>query len=185
MYSKIVIFSVFTLLALTAVCQNADSTIHERYLNENVEELSLFVGYDFNPNVTGDKKSLHFFELGIKRNFDVVHFEAFCKSIYFSNEFLISNKDFFIGPKMGAYVSVMAMTLGSELIYYTNFSGESIRFSPYFGFGCNAFRLTLQFPINLYKDNFNYINPVTFHLSVQFVNLWKKTLEQSINDTDK
>lgn len=181
MYSKIVIFSVFTLLALTSVCQNADSTYYKKTLSNNVEELSLFAGYNFNLNATGDKKSLHFFELGIKRNFDIIWFEPFCKSIYFSNEFLISNKDFIIGPKMGAYVSVMAITLGSECIYYTNFSGKSIRFSPYFGFGCNAFRFTLQFPINLYKENFNYINPITFHLSFQFVNLWAKTLRQTEN----
>ena len=159
----------FLIWTSTAQAQNHDTN---SFAERNIEELGLFAGYNFNAG--SERRNLHILELGIKRTFQISPIEPFCKSIYFSNEILFTDNKLMIGPKIGAYISAMLITLGIESIYYTDFMGQSVRLSLYIGLGGNRARLTVNFPINLYKKDFDYINPVTLHFSFQYLILWSK-----------
>ena len=166
------LFVTFILLVFS-ILRSYSQEYHDTnfFADRNIEELGLFAGYNF--NVGADHQN-HIFELGIKRTYQIDPFEPYCKSVYFSNEFLWVDGEFMIGPKIGAYMSAMAITLGLESIYYTDFEGQSIHLSPYLGIGSKRARLTLNFPVNLYKNDFDYINPVTIHFSFQYAVLWSK-----------
>lgn len=155
-----------------SICIKAQSPDSIFFADRNIEELGLFAGYNFNAG--SDRQNLHILELGIKRTYQISPIEPFCKSIYFSNEFIFTDDKLMIGPKVGAYMSTMMITFGLESIYYTDFIGQSVKLSPYIGLGSNRARLTVNFPINLYKNDFDYINPVTLHFSFQYLILWSK-----------
>ena len=166
---KIIISIAFLTCSLISQAQSPDSNF---FADRNIEELGLYAGYNFNAG--SDRQNLHILELGIKRTYQISPIEPFCKSIYFSNEFIFTDDKLMIGPKIGAYMSAMAITLGLESIYYTDFMGQTVKLAPYFGLGSNRAKLTLNFPINLYKKDFDYINPVTLHFSFQYLILWSK-----------
>ncbi len=166
---RILLSIAFLTISQISQAQSADSIF---FADRNIEELGLFAGYNFNAG--SERQNLHILELGIKRTYQISPIEPYCKSIYFSNEFIFTDDKLMIGPKIGAYMSAMAITLGLESIYYTDFIGQSIKLSPYLGIGGNRARLTLNFPINLYKRDFDYINPVTLHFSFQYLILWSK-----------
>ncbi|MDH5380821.1 MAG: hypothetical protein OEW75_08215 [Cyclobacteriaceae bacterium] len=156
------------------ICTNlllAQSENDNTIIEANAEEIRLLAGYNFNFGFDGDQ--LHIIELGvakIKLSPPLFHPEG--SVIYFSNEFIYIDNKLSIGPKLGAYVYVLAFTLGIETIYYTNFSGQSIRLSPNLGLGGGYGKLTLNFPINLYRYNFDYISPISLNLSINFLKLW-------------
>ena len=151
----------------------SQSEIDTILTEQNAEEIRILAGYNLNFGFNGSQ--LHIMELGVaKIKLYPPGFHPVGNVIYFSNEFIYSNDKLIIGPKLGAYVYLFIFVMGIETIYYTDFSGQSIRLSPYLGIGSAYGKLSLNFPVNLYKYNFDYINPITLNLSVSFVTIWKR-----------
>ena len=86
MNTKIFLSIAFLTLSFISQAQNPDSSF---FADRNIEELGLFAGYNF--NVGSDRQNLHILELGVKRTYQISPIEPYCKSIYFSNEFIFTD----------------------------------------------------------------------------------------------
>jgi hypothetical protein len=139
------------------------------------KETALFSGYILNTGNKGNKSS-HILEIGIWKTKYVNHVEPVSASYYLSNEFLLHDSKFAIGPKVGCFVGFWTLCLGIEVVYYTDFEDGAIRLTPFFGLGGHNIKLTINPLISLYNKDFKYINPVSLSLTIQILSLKKQRL---------
>ena len=161
------------LLSLSWPLSKAQDTLNINF--GHVKETALYGGYSFNTGDTANKKS-HIIELGIWKSNYVNHVEPVNFNYYIGNEFLIHDSKLAIGPKIGSYIGFWMLVLGTDLVYYTNFSENALRLVPYFGFGGHSLKLTFNFYANLSNKDFIYTNPVSVNVSFQLHSLRKQFL---------
>jgi hypothetical protein len=63
-------------------------------------------------------------------------------------------KEWLIGPKIGGFLAYGPLILGSELVLYTDFEEESLRWVPFFGFGSNRLQITVNPHVVLSNKDF-------------------------------
>ncbi len=165
---KLNLIPILLLITTLSFSQKRDSvetrldSISKYYFGKRVSVISPMIGYDVNFKVNEKYDSLrlskftsHWIELGIiKTKFYPINRHGGASfSYYFSNSFKISTSDFIIGPKIGCVTSVWAFMIGSEIVYYTNFSESSWRYRPIFGLGAEKFQIIITPHIVLSNQN--------------------------------
>ena len=124
------------------------------------KDIALITGYQLQKS--------HFVEIGIGIMKDEVGTHHPSTLIYgISNEFKLSS-DFIWGLKVGFWMGggAAGMNLGANLINYTNFTENSIRFRPEIGVGFNHFRIVYGYNLALTNKNFEGINRHNFGLNI-------------------
>lgn len=114
-------------------------------------DLSLITGYQ-----TGSSNS-NFIEIGLGLKREIWNHHPAHIVLRFSNELLFVD-NFVWGAKVGANFGTGMMDLGINLINYTNFEENSIRFRPEFGLGFGRFRLYYGYNLPLTNRNFLDVN---------------------------
>jgi hypothetical protein len=135
-----------------------DDSIHHQYYIK--KDLTLITGYQIQKN--------HFAEIGIGIMKDGVVGHHPSTLIYgISNELKISN-DFVWGLKAGLWLGggVAGMNLGLNLINYTDFNENSLRFRPEIGMGFGVFRIVYGYNLAITNKNFVGINKHNFGLNI-------------------
>jgi hypothetical protein len=136
--------------------------------------VSPVIGYDINLKVRDDslsKYSSHWIEIGIiKNSFFPINIHGGTNiGYYFSNSFKVSINDFVIAPKIGIVTSVWAFMIGSEIVYYTNFSESSWRYRPIFGLGAEKFQIIITPHIVLSNEGMKGLGKSSgFDLSIRW-----------------
>lgn len=165
---KKIIFALLTLvLSFPLFSQSLDSIRWVRH------ESTLFGGYNYNIG-GGDAK--HIFELGVKRS-DIATLltESVSASTYYGCDFIFEKHGTTYGPKIGEYAAMGSMAMGGELTVYTDGDGASVVLTPYLGFGTDRGRLSVNFPITLYRHNIDYVNTISLHISVPLYTFQRKS----------
>lgn len=139
------------------------------------KEIALFTGYSFNFGDSLNKKS-HVIEFGIWKSNYITHVEPFSLSYYYSTELIFHDKKLANGIKFGGFMGFWMLCLGSEIAYYTDFKENSIQITPYFGWGTNFGKITLNPHLTIYNKSFDYLNPMSLSITFQIKSLWKKQL---------
>ena len=153
----IITISFFIASAFQVNSQNREGD--RPYLPENyVKKSGLFGGYSFN---FGEKPgSYNVVELGIART-KIGGVEPTGYSYYAGSDFLFNSSKFSFGPKIGASVTFWMITLGGELIYYTDFHDKTLHLAPYLAFGSGMTKLHFRYHIPLYNKQYAFINDVS------------------------
>ncbi len=76
----------------------------------------------------------------------------FSSAYFISTEInLLTGKNFIIGPKIGGWVSggAGAITLGTNLIYYTDFKNSNLYFRPEIGIGVVRFKIVYGYNVRI------------------------------------
>ncbi|MBR9861466.1 hypothetical protein GYB22_12130 [bacterium] len=124
------------------------------------KSLVLITGYQMHQN--------HYAELGIGIMHDgVVGYHPSTTIYGISNEIRIS-KDPIWGLKAGIWLGggVGAMNIGLNLINYTNFKQNSLRFRPEIGLGFSFVRLVYGYNIAITQKEFQGVNSHNFTLNI-------------------
>lgn len=143
-----------------------DSIYRQYYMKK---DLVMITGYQMQRNHFGE------IGIGIMKNGIIGHHPS--TLIYgLSNELKLSN-DFLWGLKAGLWMGggVSGMNLGFNLINYTDFQENSLRFRPEIGIGFGVFRIVYGFNFVLINKGFNGINKHNFGLNIM---LKLKTLKE-------
>ena len=93
--------------------------------------------------------------------------------INFATDFVFHSQSFSIGPKIGGSIYFFAVTLGSEIVFYTDFRNNTLHWVPYWGIGFNAFRLFMAAHIPIYNRQFP-INSASAGVTFPIFNLSRK-----------
>lgn len=142
-------------LFLFSLSSNASSLIQQQdvkiFRDQELLDLSLITGYQ-----TGSNNS-NFIEIGLGIKKEIWNHHPAHGVLRFSNELLFVDK-FVWGAKIGANFGAGMMDLGINLINYTNFEENSIRFRPEFGLGFGRFRLYYGYNLPITNRNFLDVN---------------------------
>lgn len=146
----------FTLFLLFTVSfASAGSLIQQQkktvLQNQDLLDLSLITGYQ-----TGSSNS-NFVEIGLGIKREIWNHHPTHGVLRFSNELLFVN-NFVWGAKVGANFGTGMMDIGINLVNYTNFEENSIRFRPEFGLGFGKFRLYYGYNVSITNKDFEDIN---------------------------
>lgn len=160
---KIFLFLTFILFVSFFSVGQSDSTyvrdtIYDQYYMKT--DLSLLTGYQLH--------SEHFAEIGIGVMRDGVVGHHPSTMIYgVTNEFIMSN-DFVWGLKAGLWLGggVGGMNIGLNLINYTDFESNTIRFRPEIGMGFSSFRIVYGYNLAITNKDFDGINTHNFTLNI-------------------
>ncbi len=131
-----------------------------------IKDQSMVVGYHYNFDEPNSRR-FHLVEIGYQKS-SASDMHGVSANWYVTTEFLLNLNSFLIGPKMGGFISFGGFVLGSEIIYYSDFRNESLRFVPYFGIGGKPFRLTINPHIRIGNSDFEPINRGSISLRVGF-----------------
>ena len=129
--------------------------------NQELLDLSLITGYQ-----TGSSNS-NFIEIGLGIKKETWNHHPAHGVVRFSNELLFADK-FVWGVKVGANFGTGMMDLGVNLINYTNFEENSIRFRPEFGLGFGRFRLYYGYNLPITNKNFLDVNDHLIGINLLF-----------------
>lgn len=129
------------------------------------KHFSLVTGYHIHRN--------QFLELGVGvKNNGVVGTHPVTSIFGISNEFKINDirNDFIWGFKGGIWLGggVAGMNLGINLINYTDFIDNTLRFRPEIGFGFDHFRMVYGYNLPIINRDFTGINKHNFSLNIIF-----------------
>jgi hypothetical protein len=133
------------------------------------KDLTIITGYQIQKN--------HFAEIGIGIMKDGVVGHHPSTLIYgLSNELKLSS-NFIWGLKAGVWMGggVAGMNRGLNLINYTDFQENSLRFRPEIGMGFGVFRIVYGYNFAITNKDFNRINKHNFGLNIM---LKIKTLKE-------
>jgi len=152
----------FFLTPLFGYCQSDslktnDSIYNQYYIKK---DLVIITGYQIQQN--------HFGEIGIGlMKHGVVGHHSSTLIYGLSNELKLSN-DFIWGLKAGLWIGggVTGMNLGINLINYTDFQENSIRFRPEIGIGFGIFRIVYGYNFVITNNDFKGINKHNFGLNI-------------------
>ncbi|NER15951.1 hypothetical protein [Spongiivirga citrea] len=147
---------VLLLIALLFTSTKVLSYQYEKERPSHTKDKLLSIGYQYSfgePN----QKRFHLVDLNYQKSYSSgIHGSSL--NWYIGNEFTVGNSVFLIGPKIGAYLSYGGIVLGSQMVYYTSFREDSLRYVPFFGIGASSFRLTINPHIRLTNTDFEPIN---------------------------
>lgn len=122
------------------------------------KRLDIFIGYHFNlmKRDKGDTsaRKYHLLEIGLLRTKFLVTRHWGGLGYYMSSEIGLNTKEWLIGPKIGGFLAYGPLILGSELVLYTDFEEESLRWVPFFGFGSNRLQITVNPHVVLSNKDF-------------------------------
>ena len=127
----------------------------------------------YRANVYTDKRTNHIFELGFVKVNDAGVSSPIGFTYYFATDFLFNSQNFSIGPKIGGSVYFLAVTVGSEIVYYTNFRDNTLHWVPYWGIGFGAGRIFMAFHIPIYNRQYP-INAISVGLTLPILRLSRK-----------
>lgn len=145
---------------------NANDSIYLQYYMK--KDLTIITGYQIQKN--------HFAEIGIGIMKDGVVGHHPSTLIYgLSNEFKLSN-DFIWGLKAGIWVG-NGYNFGLNIINYTDFKENALRFRPEIGMGFGVFRIVYGFNFAITNKEFEGVNKHNFGLNIM---LKLKTLKEEI-----
>ncbi|KQT17024.1 hypothetical protein ASG31_11720 [Chryseobacterium sp. Leaf404] len=136
------------------------------------ETNAVLVGYQasFDPKKNEDDhdilKTVHIVEISYSKIYDRGGRHPASVNYYVGNDFIVNFKQFIIGPKFGVNFSASALSIGSEMSFYTDFEKFSPRLSPFIGFGVNGFKLFISFPIKFSKTEFIPVNTLNLGITV-------------------
>lgn len=131
-----------------------DSISHQYYRKK---ELTIITGYQLQKN--------HFAEIGIGIMKDgVVGYHPSTLIYGLSNELKLSN-DFIWGLKAGLWMGG-GMNIGLNLVNYTDFQENSLRFRPEVGIGFGIFRMVYGYNLAIINKGFDGINTHNFGLNI-------------------
>ena len=134
-----------------------DSLSYHLYMKKS---LVLVSGYHLHQH--------HFGEIGIGIMNDGIVGHHPSTTVYeLSNELKFS-QDFVWGLKTGAWIGggVAGMNMGFNLINYTDFKENTLRFRPEIGMGFGIFRLVYGYNLTLTNKGFKGINTHNFGLNI-------------------
>jgi hypothetical protein len=130
-------------------------------------ETGFIGGYRFNFGFNEDFTSNNVIELGVKRAFYVDFLRSASANYYAASDFNLNWNNFFLGPKVGGYISVFGILVGSELALYSNFNEVSLRAMPYAGLGSHSFRLAFTPHIPIFNSEMGELNNFDIFLSIR------------------
>jgi hypothetical protein len=112
----------------------------------------LLTGVTFGKNI--------FFDIGVSKNSKTVVGHHPFSSAYFASTELKFGDKFIIGPKIGAWAAggVGGISMGLNMIYYTDFHNGSLTFRPEIGIGFQNFKLVYGYNAILTRDKLDGIN---------------------------
>ena len=123
----------------------------------------------YRANMYNEKRTNHILELGVTKVNDAGNgFLGF--TYYFATDFVFNSRSFSIGPKIGGSIYFFAATLGSEIVFYTDFRDNTLHWVPYFGIGFGSFRLFVAGHIPIYNRQYP-INSASVGVSFPIFNL--------------
>jgi hypothetical protein len=126
----------------------------------------------YRANMYNEKRTNHIFELGVTKVNDAGN--GFVGSTYyFATDFVFNSQSFSIGPKIGGSIYFFAATLGSEIVFYTDFRDNTLHWVPYLGIGFASFRLFLAAHIPIYNRQYP-VNAFSVGLTLPIFNLSRK-----------
>ncbi len=168
------------MLILCAWPGPADSVAQKSHLFDasTFQNPSLHLGYNYNfggwdaHDIINSR--LHLIELGIWQTRYTTHPHPVSMAYYVSNELSLNSSRFVYGPKFGGLISFWLFIVGTELAYYTNFSGGSLRLIPYFGFGTHILKLTIHPHLILTNKQFGDIHAGHINLTVKLIDFRKR-----------
>ncbi len=135
-----------------------DNRIQHQYHMKT--DLVIITGYQIHRN--------HFGEIGIGIMKNVVAGHHPSTLVYgLSNELKISN-DFIWGAKAGLWLGggIAGMNMGFNMINYTDFQENTLRFRPEIGMGFGIFRIVYGYNFAIINKGFDGINKHNFGLNI-------------------
>ncbi|NME72801.1 hypothetical protein [Flammeovirga aprica] len=132
------------------------------YYHKNKKSVALITGFQIQRN--------KFAELGVAIMNDGVEGYHMATSIVgITNEFKVHD-EFVWGLKVGGWIGggVGAMNMGLNIINYTNFKENSLRFRPEIGLGVSKFRLVYGYNLAITNKEFKGINEHNFTMHIMF-----------------
>jgi len=152
------------LFCLCAVSVRAAAGNNDEFRNLNVlKGTQLYGGYSRNFGEKEEKYNV--FEIGLGRvNFGGTETSGY--NYYAGSELVFNSRHFSLGPKAGASFSIWMFGLGGELIYYTDFSGNTLHFAPYLTFGAGMTKLNVKYHAPLYNKDYAGINQVSLGITI-------------------
>lgn len=143
-------------------------------------ERGVIAGYSYNFDFDSDEAN-HVVELGYKGAYYINFFLTSSINYYAASDFNLRLDNFFIGPKIGGYIGFNGLIAGSDLVFFTNFGGGSLRWVPYGGLGSHAFRLVFAPHVSIINNDFQEVNPYNITLSVRLVRLGRERIIRNNN----
>lgn len=139
----------FLVISILFLCINVSAQSHRDSIITK-KQLTLLTGVNFWKNAL-------FAEVGVARyNNGTVGFHPSSSAYFFSTEInLLTGKNFIIGPKIGGWISggSAPMSIGTNLIYYTDFKNANLYFRPEIGFGLMRVKVVYGYNVRLTKNN--------------------------------
>jgi hypothetical protein len=164
-------------LLICSFVQAQDSTFRSKHY----KELSLTLVYNYHRNFQseeGKANPLHFLEVGLWRSNIFSGRHPFSATYYVANDFGLNTQNFAIGPKIGAFASILVLGLGAELCYYTDFkSGAAWRFIPSFGLFTPYFKASVNLTLILNNSDNSAIT--NFSVAMRVFRLKRKLMTDS------
>jgi hypothetical protein len=155
----IFIFLTSKIYGQTDTRNSIDSTKVQNLHNKN---LTLISGYQIHKN--------HFAEIGIGVKKDKIIGHHRSTIIYAISNELKLNDDFIWGLKAGLWIGggSSGLNLGLNIINYTDFTKNALRFRPEIGIGFGVFRVVYGYNLVLTNKDFDGINKHNFALNIMF-----------------
>ena len=124
------------------------------------KSISLITGFQ-----TG---SYSFVEIGLGFKNDMISSPHPSTTIFGITNELKLNKDFVWGLKLGAWTGggVGGTNIGLNLINYTDFKDNAIRFRPEIGMGFGSFRMIYGYNFPITNKDFNEVNSHLFGINI-------------------
>lgn len=148
---KIQLLFIFTTASILVHGQVTDSIKHKQEIILD-RSLNLLTGLSFNKYI--------FAEVGLSKNSTtLMDYHSYSDGYFVSSEIRIGDK-FIIGPKIGIWASggSSGLSMGLNMIYYTNFNKGSLIFRPEIGIGQERFKFVYGYNAILTKYKLGGIN---------------------------
>jgi len=164
---------------LFAVCSSAgwgQDTLDYRSRTPSVE-LGLSAGYHKEIG-RPDEAPLHMAEIGlVKGTRDTRHPNSM--SAWGSVAFGMRHRPILM-PRVGAQIGIMAVSVGLEIAYLTDFEQGSLVFVPSIGFGGYPLRLAVEPHARLVNTEFRPIDGGSFSITYRIITLRRRIVGQPV-----
>ena len=147
--------------SINVIIETQDSHFMDLFFNRFI----LFGWYSYNSEK--GKKHNHLIDLGIFRCNEIKKtFPLLGYSYHISNEFVFNSQKFSIGPTIGGSIYILGFSLGSDIVYYTDFHDKALYWKPRIGVMYLGFAsLFVAGYIPLY-NKYSYINNFSIGVTI-------------------
>jgi|JFJP01.1.fsa_nt_gi hypothetical protein len=177
------IFLFFIFVLLWNVSNSQEIKITDPPIFNMFKEYGLISGYNFSLTDSASKFA-NTIDVGIWRSEYVEHIVPICANTYASITMGLSGDTFIAGPKIGGYLGMGMLCIGSEMTAYTDFTDYNFFFTPYFGLGVSNYRITIGANIQATNEKFMPVNKLMLSLTMQLVSLKTTKVEDLLSPTN-